>query len=328
MPTRDKGLHCKGRACIFLRWSSLLPRGREQATDPRAVPVVSLGPTSLHPLLHLLTHTQTQPSPPQRHTCETSSIELCQKNATLQTIPTVGCRQYPESICSTITLIWAIHRVCVYMRTLKSVKPPEIPGMGVSVSWQKKKNERRAKRNNVTDEHNSQHNASVAITDTRQRQRCFSLPSLCVSLTQQPYSTVQPVKHKHIHTNTTHTYVYKNEYSQLKDRFPHFLAGYYIFFIYIFPFLFLLHSLFHQSTLVVISLGEALLLGLVIDQSCGGISGTLGVTDLFDLDFLLDTDANVDVTPLLGGNMGTSAFLFSSQSFFTLDCFPPLLFLQ
>lgn len=55
--------------------------------------------------------------------------------------------------------------------------------------------------------------------------------------------------------------------------------------------------------LVVISWGEALLFGLVIDQSCWGISGTSGVTDLFDLDFLLDTDANVDVTPLLGGNM-------------------------
>lgn len=144
MPTRDKGLHCKGRACIFLCWSSLLPRGREQATDPRAVPVVSLSPTSPHPLLHLLTHTQTQPSPPQRQTSETSSIELCQKNATLQTIPTVARRQYPESICSMITLIWAIQRVSTYMRKLKSVKPPEIPGMGVSVSWQKK-NERRAK---------------------------------------------------------------------------------------------------------------------------------------------------------------------------------------
>lgn len=37
MATRDKGPHCKGRACIFLHWSSSLPRGKEQATDPRAV---------------------------------------------------------------------------------------------------------------------------------------------------------------------------------------------------------------------------------------------------------------------------------------------------
>lgn len=65
------------------------------------------------------------------------------ENATLQTIPTVACGQYPESICSMITLTWAIQMVRIYMRKFKSVKPPEIPAMGVSVSWQK--NERRAK---------------------------------------------------------------------------------------------------------------------------------------------------------------------------------------
>lgn len=36
-----------------------------------------------------------------------------------------------------------------------------------------------------------------------------------------------------------------------------------------------------------ISCGEALPFGLVIDPSCGGISTTMGVTDLFDLDFVL-----------------------------------------
>jgi len=163
MPTRDKGLHCKGRVCIF---SSLIKfTAKRHGTGDR--------PSGSHrcffrPLLHthtLLHHKGWHARPPP-----------CQKNATLQTIPTVACRQSPEPICSTITLIWAIQRLSIYMRKLKAVKPPEIPGMGVSLSWQKKWKEN--KRNNVTDKLTSRHNASVAITDTHQRPRYFLLASL------------------------------------------------------------------------------------------------------------------------------------------------------
>lgn len=47
--------------------------------------------------------------------------------------------------------------------------------------------------------------------------------------------------------------------------------------------------------LVVISSGEPLPPGLVIDQSCGGISVALGVRDGFDLDFILDIYVRVDL---------------------------------
>ena len=44
------------------------------------------------------------------------------------------------------------------------------------------------------------------------------------------------------------------------------------------------------------------------------MSGSLGAADLFDLDSVSDIDVTVDVTPLLGGDVQTSAFLHSSQS--------------
>lgn len=175
MSTRDKGLHCKGRVCIFLRWSSLLPRGREQATDPRAVPVVSLSPTFPHPLLHLLTHTHTNTA---FYTTKADIRDLFHWAMSEKCHAAHHSHNGRSPIywinLSMITLIWDIQRVSIYVRKLKSVKPPEIPGMGVSVSWQKKK-WKESERNNVIDKHASQHNTSIAITDTRRR--CFSLPS-------------------------------------------------------------------------------------------------------------------------------------------------------
>lgn len=42
---------------------------------------------------------------------------------------------------------------------------------------------------------------------------------------------------------------------------------------------------------------------------------TMGVTDLFDLDFALDTDVHVDMTSALGGDKRTSALLFLVLNF-------------
>lgn len=93
----------------------------------------------------------------------------------------------------------------------------------------KKKNERRAK------EIMSQTNTLPSTMPLLQLQThdrdadAFHSISLCVSLTQQPYSTTQSVSHKHIHTNTTHTHIYthNNKYSQMKDGFSQFLTDFF-----------------------------------------------------------------------------------------------------
>lgn len=144
IPTSDKGLHCKGRACIFLHWSTLLPRGREQATDPRAVAVVSLGPSPHHPPppTHTHPHTNTGFSTTKADMWDLLHWAMSE-NATLQTIPTVAVCHYPESICPDNPHMGHsdVFR-SIYMTKLKSVKPPEIPGMGVSVD-RKMKGERK-----------------------------------------------------------------------------------------------------------------------------------------------------------------------------------------
>lgn len=67
---------------------------------------------------------------------------------------------------------------------------------------------------------------------------------------------------------------------------------------------------------MVIICGGASPFGPVIDQNCGGCGGggdggmTMGVTDLFDLDFALDIDVHVDMTSALGGDKRASALLF------------------
>lgn len=68
---------------------------------------------------------------------------------------------------------------------------------------------------------------------------------------------------------------------------------------------------------MVIICGGASPFGPVIDQSCGRPGGvvTMGVTDLFDLDFALDTDVHVDMTSALGGDKRASALLFLVLNF-------------
>lgn len=132
IPTRDKGLHCKGRACIFLHWSTLLPRGWEQATDPRAVAVVSLGPSSPHPQ-HTHPHKQRLLHHKGRH-ARPPPLSYVRK-----------CHAADHPHCGLSPISWInlqydnphmghsdVFR-SMYMTKLKSVKPPEIPGMGVSV---------------------------------------------------------------------------------------------------------------------------------------------------------------------------------------------------